>query len=91
VLGDTVYGSRRSLRAERSAVRQATRGRARGDGVQARGADAPIRVHRQLLHASLLELTHPLTGVKVRAESPLPADFRAALERLRQGSQPKKR
>jgi hypothetical protein len=43
-----------------------------------------------MLHACLLELTHPLTGVKVRAESTLPADFRAVLERLG-GAQPKKR
>ena len=49
------------------------------------------RVERQMLHAALLELTHPLTGVKVRAESPLPADFEAALELLTGAAQPKKR
>jgi 23S rRNA pseudouridine1911/1915/1917 synthase len=52
---------------------------------------APVRVHRQMLHACLLELRHPLTGVKVRAESPLPADFHAALDRLGGAAQPKKR
>jgi hypothetical protein len=32
----------------------------------------------------LLELSHPLTEVTVRAESPLPEDFRSALGQLRQ-------
>ena len=56
-----------------------------------RAPRAPVKVRRQMLHACLLELTHPETGVKVRAESPLPADFRAALDRLGGGGQPKKR
>jgi 23S rRNA pseudouridine1911/1915/1917 synthase len=47
---------------------------------------APIRVPRQMLHARLLELTHPMSGDKVRAESPLPEDFEAALAELRRRS-----
>jgi hypothetical protein len=39
-----------------------------------------------MLHAALLELTHPLTGVKVRAESPLPDDLLATLAELRRRS-----
>ena len=41
-----------------------------------------------MLHASWLELSHPLTGVKVRAESPLPEDFRSALGQLRRAPRP---
>jgi 23S rRNA pseudouridine1911/1915/1917 synthase len=45
------------------------------------------RVHapvpRQMLHARVLGLAHPLSGQAVRVESPLPPDFRAVLERLR--------
>ncbi len=45
-----------------------------------------VEADRQMLHASLLELSHPLTGVKVRAESPLPPDFSALLDHLRRQS-----
>jgi 23S rRNA pseudouridine1911/1915/1917 synthase len=38
---------------------------------------------RQMLHARLLAFAHPLTGAQVRAESPLPADFRRVLDGLR--------
>jgi len=41
------------------------------------------RPRRQMLHARRLALTHPLTGAKIEAESPLPEDFRAALRALR--------
>ena len=40
-------------------------------------------VSRQMLHAWRLELTHPLTGVAVRAESPPPPDFEAILAAVR--------
>jgi len=40
-------------------------------------------VERQLLHAHRLEFEHPLDGRRVTFESPVPADFRAALEWLR--------
>jgi 23S rRNA pseudouridine1911/1915/1917 synthase len=38
---------------------------------------------RQMLHARQLAFVHPITGIRVEAESPLPADFRAALAALR--------
>ena len=38
---------------------------------------------RQALHAARLELDHPVTGARLRFESPLPADLAAALARLR--------
>jgi 23S rRNA pseudouridine1911/1915/1917 synthase len=37
---------------------------------------------RQFLHANRLSFPHPLTGEPVEAESPLPAELQAALERL---------
>ncbi len=43
----------------------------------------PVRVRRQMLHAGSLAFVHPLTGASVRVESPLPADFRKALQELR--------
>jgi 23S rRNA pseudouridine1911/1915/1917 synthase len=63
-----------------------------GDPVYAEVADRARRqparrlrlaVPRQMLHAHVLGLTHPLTGQLVRVESPLPPDFSAALARLR--------
>jgi 23S rRNA pseudouridine1911/1915/1917 synthase len=47
------------------------------------GAGAPVTARRPLLHARLLGFLHPLTGRPVRAESPLPEDFRRALATLR--------
>ena len=44
---------------------------------------------RQALHAAELELAHPVTGVKLHFESPLPSDFARALELLREASAPK--
>ncbi len=46
---------------------------------------APIAraLGRQALHAALLELEHPVTGTRMRFESPLPADMIAALAALR--------
>jgi len=38
---------------------------------------------RQALHAAVLELDHPVTGARLRFESPLPADLIAALAALR--------
>ena len=40
-----------------------------------------MRVQRQMLHASTLELPHPLKAhERIKVHSPLPADFRAALK-----------
>jgi 23S rRNA pseudouridine1911/1915/1917 synthase len=38
---------------------------------------------RQFLHAARLGFTHPFTGVRVEAESPLPADLARYLDELR--------
>ena len=42
------------------------------------GAPSPL-LARQALHAALLEIDHPVTGARMRFESPLPADLAAAL------------
>jgi 23S rRNA pseudouridine1911/1915/1917 synthase len=55
-----------------------------GDAVYRPPARRPlIAVPRQMLHARRLAFAHPTTGASVRAESPLPADFRKALAALR--------
>jgi len=59
-----------------------------GDHVYGRGraGSSPVAVPRQMLHARLLSFAHPLSGLPVRAESPLPPDFRSALAALRRSS-----
>jgi 23S rRNA pseudouridine1911/1915/1917 synthase len=37
---------------------------------------------RQALHAALLELDHPVSGARMRFESPMPADMQAVLSAL---------
>ena len=57
-----------------------------GDPVYGRGragSDVPPAAPRQMLHARLLAFAHPLSGRPVRAESPQPADFQAAIRALR--------
>lgn len=44
-----------------------------------------LRDGRQLLHAARLALVHPGSGRTVAWEAPLPADFAAVLQQLRQG------
>jgi 23S rRNA pseudouridine1911/1915/1917 synthase len=55
-----------------------------GDPVYGGGSRAGAP--RQMLHARLLAFEHPLTGAPVRAESPLPEDFRRALAMMRSGA-----
>jgi 23S rRNA pseudouridine1911/1915/1917 synthase len=43
----------------------------------------PVPAARQMLHARSLGFPHPRTGAPVRAESPVPGDFRDVLARLR--------
>ncbi len=53
-----------------------------GDAVYGPGG-SPVRVDRTLLHAAVLGFAHPVTGERVRSESPLPDDFVRALDALR--------
>jgi 23S rRNA pseudouridine1911/1915/1917 synthase len=59
--GDPVYGGRRQITAGSSAALLA----------------ALAAFRRQALHAARLELVHPVSGVPLQFESPLPADFAA--------------
>jgi 23S rRNA pseudouridine1911/1915/1917 synthase len=56
-----------------------------GDADYGARATAPGAA-RVMLHALRLELPHPLTGRPLVIESPLPADFKAALTALRAGA-----
>ena len=44
---------------------------------------SPVEVPRLMLHASRLAFPHPVTGATITVDAPLPADFRAVLDRLR--------
>jgi 23S rRNA pseudouridine1911/1915/1917 synthase len=46
-------------------------------------AAAASELGRQALHAAVLGFVHPVSGERLRFESPLPADMQRALERLR--------
>lgn len=41
------------------------------------------QVPRQMLHASVLAFSHPKTGAPVRAQAPLPADFKRVMKSLK--------
>ena len=55
-----------------------------GDLVYGRPHELPdgFKPPRQMLHAALLEITHPLTGKMLHLEAPLPADYLASRTRL---------
>ncbi len=44
-----------------------------------------LKMQRFFLHASRLELPHPITGEKIIVQAPLPRAFEQALEKLRRG------
>ncbi len=54
-----------------------------GDALYGPGLRSPVPVQRVMLHARRLELRHPLTGARLRLESPRPPDFEATLAALR--------
>jgi 23S rRNA pseudouridine1911/1915/1917 synthase len=45
------------------------------------GVPGDLGLERQFLHAARLAFAHPITGARIEAESPLPTDLEAALER----------
>jgi 23S rRNA pseudouridine1911/1915/1917 synthase len=71
VVGDGVYGGRIK---KQLSLPEAERSLA---------AELLTCLPRQALHASALEFTHPVTGVRVSFASPLPQDFERALGLLR--------
>ena len=54
-----------------------------GDMVYGGSARRLVTAPRQMLHARHLAFAHPITGSRVEAESPWPADFKEALVALR--------
>ena len=70
--------------------RDALYGAARKEGPQAPEAvrRAAAALGRQGLHAFRLAFAHPITGVRVECEAPLPADLQAALRELGLSSPP---
>lgn len=54
-----------------------------GGPVEFRIGHAVIPIRRQMLHASCLQFTHPITGEKMKRESKLPEDMAFVLDRLR--------
>ncbi|HET9129526.1 MAG TPA: RluA family pseudouridine synthase [Terriglobia bacterium] len=53
-----------------------------GDGIY--GSNSKIGLApRLMLHAARLSFPHPATGIETSVESPLPADFRKCLDRIR--------
>src|SRR5262249_28733424 len=54
-----------------------------GDPVYGHARIAGVALSRQALHAATLAFDHPVTGTRMRFESPLPGDFAAALAALR--------
>ncbi len=46
-------------------------------------SDATVSVARQMLHSWLIEFVHPITGVKIRVQAPIPADFRSCMTTLK--------
>jgi len=51
------------------------------------GTAGQLGLSRQFLHAARLAFEHPVTGVAIDVESPLPNDLVAALERAERGEQ----
>jgi 23S rRNA pseudouridine1911/1915/1917 synthase len=50
------------------------------------GVSGDLGLERQFLHAARLAFEHPFTGQRIEAESALPADLAAALDRARAGA-----
>ena len=77
VVGDPVYGGRQR------ALPQSAQSRA-GSETSAAAAQTLREFHRQALHAQRLTLRHPQTGRTMSFEAPLPGDFAALLQALRE-------
>ena len=69
LVGDPLYGKQRAFKA---------------DGPHAAQAAMAVEAFpRQALHAAVLGFKHPVSGLELRYESPLPADMKALLDALR--------
>lgn len=72
ILADALYGNAEPLMLSK------LKRRWKGDVFE----EKPV-IARLALHASSVEFAHPKTGERLRIESPLPRDFKAALNQLR--------
>lgn len=57
-----------------------------GEKAYGAGIELPpefLEIPRQMLHARVIEFTHPFSAKRTRVEAPLPRDFRDGLRRLR--------
>ena len=77
LIGDSLYGGRPLML---SAIKRGYR--------KPRNREEQPLIKRVALHASVLEVTHPVTGEPVRIECPLPRDFAVALKYLRRFALP---
>ena len=77
IIGDSLYGGRALMLSEIK----------RGYRKPRHRPEQPL-IGRVALHASALEISHPVTGAPLRIESPLPRDFAVALKYLRRYAQP---
>jgi 23S rRNA pseudouridine1911/1915/1917 synthase len=74
VVGDTLYGAPRQVRARHAGAEKAAAG--------------AISLTRNFLHAAELELAHPRTGARILVTSSLPAELKAFLAVLEEGDTP---
>ncbi|MBL9136054.1 MAG: hypothetical protein JNK85_09310 [Verrucomicrobiales bacterium] len=77
IVGDRVYGGAPLLLSELKSHYRTGKGR----------EERPLMA-RVALHASILELSHPVTGNPLKIEAPLPKDLRVALKYLRKYAVP---
>ena len=74
VVGDTLYGAPRQLRARRTRAEKTAQG--------------AISLSRNFLHAAELELAHPRTGARIHLTSTLPAELQVFLDSLEKARVP---
>jgi 23S rRNA pseudouridine1911/1915/1917 synthase len=79
VLCDRLYGGRAQI----TEMELIPRDKMRQDTERDAATEPPL-LNRQALHARRLALTHPVTGERLKFESPVPADIEQTLEALRQ-------
>ncbi|MCC7377132.1 MAG: hypothetical protein IT581_20895 [Verrucomicrobiales bacterium] len=77
IVGDRVYGGSPLMLSELKTDYRTGKGR----------EERPL-IARVALHASVLELAHPVSGAPLRIEAPLPKDLRVALKYLRKYAVP---
>ena len=69
MVGDTLYGATKELRAQSDKVRSA-------------GQPATLALERNFLHSGALELKHPKTGEQLRFSRDLPGELQDFLQSL---------